>query len=87
MSYLVQANKLKLDYDYQITFENYEKEECFEELLYNARNLRNRIFGIAMMRNIKSKDDEDSVKILDEIIGDRDSQSVQKTSQEANNGN
>lgn len=66
---LEKAKKLKEDYDYQITFEDYDKQECFEELLDNAKSLRNTIFGVSMMKNFKTKADEEAVKILDAILG------------------
>lgn len=69
MSYLEQTKKMKESYDWQITFEDYDKQECFKELLDNARKLRSTIFGVSMMKQSKSKDDEDAVKILDVIVG------------------
>ena len=66
---LEKATRLKEDYDWQIKFEDYDKQECFEELLDNARNLRNIIIGVAMMKNFKTKDDEEAVKMLDAILG------------------
>ena len=60
------------EYDWQAKFEDYDKQECYEELLYNAKSLRNIIFGVSMMKNCKSEDDENAVKILDEILGDID---------------
>jgi len=68
---LEKAMKLKENYDYQITFEDYDKQECFEELLDNAKSLRNTIFGISMMKNFKTKADEEAVKILNAILGEQ----------------
>ncbi len=84
MSYLEDAKTLKEDYDWQITFEDYNKEECFKELLEKAKSLRTKIIGVSIMKNSKSKDDEDAVEILDKIIGDSDSQNTNKASEEQN---
>ena len=40
----------------------------YKELQEEATVLRNRIIGIAMMKNYKTKEDEEAVRILDDVL-------------------
>lgn len=68
MSYLQRAKELKEDYDWQITFEDYENQECFKELIKRARQLRTTIVGVCILKQYKEDGDQEAVKILDVLV-------------------
>ena len=73
MTYLKQAKEIKKEfwayqeepYEYSLSGENVFP--CVKECKDKALSLRNQIIGVCMMRGFKSKQDEEAVKILDDI--------------------
>ena len=70
MSYLEQAKNLKEDYDWLIKFKGKKQMNCFDALLDSAKSLRNTIIGVSMLKNYKTKNAEDAIRILDAILGE-----------------
>ena len=67
MNYLEQAKKLELEINYCCKNESYGSH--YGDFIKQAKSLRSTIFGVSMMKQSKSKEDEEAVKILDAILG------------------
>ena len=68
MEYIDKAKELEEDFNFQRTYEDYWKEECWIDLIEKIVKLRNRIIVVSIMKNYKTKKDEEAVRILDNLL-------------------
>ena len=67
MTDLEEAKRLELEINYCCKNDSYGGH--YKDFVNQARVLRNKIIGVCMMKNYKSKEDEEAVKILDALVG------------------